>query len=374
MEPLSNKSAKSKASSHRKADAAGGHPASNRVTMTDIARLAGCSQSTVSIVLNNTPGIHISAETRERVMEAASKLKYHGPRRRRLRKAEAAPRYPIAILFDQIASSPEPVQSMDGARDEAWKSGYIVGSYQTSNDRLVEPQTIATVLDLGVVAIIYGTVMTREVTVPAELYEAGVPVVLLNCFSRDRRFPTVIPGEVAGGRTATDALISAGHRRIAHITGEIWMDAANDRLKGYQQALEAADIVFDDSLVLEGNWQTSAGYEKTRELMAMEDPPTAIFCSNDRMAVGCYEALKELGLRIPDDVSVVGYDDEEVSRHLSPPLTTLVLPHREMGRWAVDKALSSIGTTATRHHLVKLECPLVERESIKPPRSPAGSA
>ena len=118
------------------------------------------------------------------------------------------------------------------------------------------------------------------------------------------------------------------------------MDAARDRLRGYRQALATADIPYDPQLVREGNWQTSAGYEHTLALMKLDDPPTAIFCSNDRMAVGCYEALKETGRAIPDDVSVIGYDDEEVARHLSPQLTTLVLPHREMGRWAVEHALA----------------------------------
>ena len=118
------------------------------------------------------------------------------------------------------------------------------------------------------------------------------------------------------------------------------MDAARDRLKGYRQALATADIPYDPALVREGNWQPSAGYEQTNVLMDLPRPPTAIFCSNDRMAVGCYEALKERRLSIPGDVSVIGYDDEEVARHLSPQLTTLVLPHREMGRWAVERGFS----------------------------------
>src|SRR3972149_1279288 len=101
-----------------------------------------------------------------------------------------------------------------------------------------------------------------------------------------------------------------------------------------------AEIACDPELVREGNWQTSAGYEHTHALMGLRDPPTAIFCSNDRMAVGCYQALKERDLAIPGDVSVIGYDDEEGARHLTPQLTTLVLPHREMGRWAIEHALS----------------------------------
>jgi LacI family transcriptional regulator len=142
------------------------------------------------------------------------------------------------------------------------------------------------------------------------------------------------------------------------------MDAARDRLKGYRQALATADIPYDPELVREGNWQISAGYAQTHALMSLRQPPQAIFCSNDRMAVGCYEALKERGLVIPRDVSVIGYDDEEVARHLSPQLTTLVLPHREMGRWAIERALGQPRVAREKHPVTKLECPLIERASI----------
>ena len=182
-------------------------------------------------------------------------------------------------------------------------------------------------------------------------------MVLLNCFTADRHFRSVVPGETAGGRRATEALIAAGHRRIAHITGEMWMDAARDRLRGYREALAAAGIPDDPNLVVEGNWLPSAGYEHTRALMSLPNPPTAIFCANDRMAIGCYEALKELGLRIPDDVSVIGYDDDEVARHLSPLLTTLVLPHRLMGRWAVEQAKTPVDPGREKFPVVRLECP-----------------
>jgi LacI family transcriptional regulator len=221
--------------------------------------------------------------------------------------------------------------------------------------------------------LVYATIMTRKVDVPTRLYEARPPVVLLNCYTEDRAFPSVVPGEVAGGHQATDALIAGGHRRIAIITGELWMDAARDRLKGYRQALATADIPYDPALVREGNWQTSAGYEHTHALMTLARPPTAIFCSNDRMAVGCYEALKERRLAIPQDVSVVGYDDEEVARHLSPQLTTLVLPHREMGRWAVERGFSLARRTREKHPITKLECPLIARASIAPPQGASAS-
>lgn len=335
-----------------------------RVTMTDVARVAGCSQSTVSVVLNNTPGIRISRATRDRVIKGAEQLGYRMMPGRVVTNGRIRQ---IGVVFDRIATSPEAVVSIDGAREAAWATGHVVTVAQTLNDAEMEPNTINALLRNGVDAILYATIMTRKVILPQVLYAARVPVVLLNCYSDDRTFPTVLPGETAGGHRATDALVRAGHRRIAHITGEMWMDAARDRLRGYRQALATADIPYDPNLVREGNWQTSAGYEHTHALMALPDPPTAIFCSNDRMAVGCYEALKERRLDIPRDVSVIGYDDEEVARHLSPQLTTLVLPHREMGRWAIERALSQDRAAAAKNTITKLECPLIERDSIGPP-------
>ena len=342
----------------------GGRSGSKRVTMTDVARLAACSQSTVSVVLNNTPGIRISRTTRERVIRAATELGYEVIRGH----VDFTNRpHQIAVIFDRIATSPEAVVSIDGAREMAWATGHVVAIAETLNDPEMEPTTIEAMLKNGVDAVIYATIMTRKVEVPKALYTAHVPVVLLNCYSDDRAFPSVLPGEVAGGHRATDALIKAGHRRVAIISGEMWMDAARDRLRGYRQSLATADIPYDPALVREGNWQTSAGYEHTHALMELRRPPTAIFCSNDRMAVGCYQALKERGLSIPDDVSVIGYDDEEVARHLSPQLSTLVLPHREMGRWSIERSLSLAPGPLGKQPITKLECPLIERDSIAPP-------
>ncbi|MEE9454924.1 MAG: LacI family DNA-binding transcriptional regulator [Paracoccaceae bacterium] len=338
-----------------------------RVTMTDVAKMAGCSQSTVSIVLNNTPGFAIARDTRERVAKAAKSLGYI---LQKSAQSNGRSSRQIAIIFDFIATSPEAVEAIEGAREAAWRSAHVVSSFQTMNDNKMEELTLETAISNGVDLLIYATIMTREVTVPKLLYDLDRPVVLLNCYSSDRRFQSVIPGEVAGGHLATRTLISAGHQRIAHITGETWMEAAQNRLAGYRQALSSADILFDADLVVNGDWQTSSGYQCTLELLRLDKPPTAIFCSNDRMAVGAYEAIKELGLKIPQDISVIGYDDQEIARHLSPPLTTLVLPHREMGRWAVETGLEKDIPNPQRQQfpLVKLECTLVKRSSVQRPR------
>jgi LacI family transcriptional regulator len=147
------------------------------------------------------------------------------------------------------------------------------------------------------------------------------------------------------------------------------MECAKSRLRGYRNALSSADLPCLEELIYQGDWLPSSGYEGTRAMMAMPKPPTAIFCQNDRMAIGCYEALKELGLSIPQDVSVVGYDDDEVASHLSPPLTTVNLADRALGRWVIDQMFHGPRGEPLRHPLVKLECELVERNSVAPPKA-----
>ncbi|MER8630434.1 LacI family DNA-binding transcriptional regulator [Mesorhizobium opportunistum] len=349
-----------------------------RVTMTDIARAAGCSQATVSFVLNNSPGIKLSQQTRERVIEAARALGYSAPAFSALKMPIAAFEGPvfegpafdgldgvIGFAVDQLATSPEAVVAIEGARQASWNAGNVLLVAQTMGDAVMEPRAIQALTRRGISALIYMTIFTREITAPDYLYGLDIPVILLNCYTADYAFPAVVPSEIAGGQSSTRHLISHGHRRIATITGEPWMQAAQDRLKGYRRALATADIPFDPELVVEGDWSASAGYAATVKLLALKDRPTAIFCQNDRTAIGCYEALKEAGLHIPQDISVVGYDDEEIARHLFPPLTTSILPHMAMGQWAIEQLEAPPAPGRGRYPITKLECPLVERESVR---------
>jgi LacI family transcriptional regulator len=191
-----------------------------------------------------------------------------------------------------------------------------------------------------------------------------IATVLLNCYTADHDLPSFCPAEVNGGYAATQHLIAAGHRRIGFITGEPWMDASRDRLKGYRRALANADIEFDAALLRHGNWEPTAGYERTRELISLPQRPTAIFCGNDMMALGCYEALKEMGLDIPGDVAVVGYDDREIAQYMRPPLTTVLLPHYQMGVEAAEYLIDNAARPALGPMQVKVEGQLVERRSV----------
>jgi LacI family transcriptional regulator len=347
-------------------DRSGREKRRGRPTMTDVARIAGVSQSSVSLVLNQMTGSRISSDTQNRVLEAARQIGYALPAIRR-ETANGAERRTIAYLVDEISTSPHPVINLDGARDFAFEQDFLVAAHVTRSNPELEEATIAAIKrDRSVVGVIYSTIFTRRVTLPKSLDD--MPIVLLNCYTDARKHVAIVPGEVAGGFAATAHLTALGHRRIGFINGEPWMDASVDRLKGYRQALATVDVAFDERLVRSGDWLPLTGYHHTIDLLSMPEPPTAIFCGNDLMAIGAMEAASEAGLRVPDDLSIMGYDDQELARYTHPPLSTLVLPNYEMGQRAAEALLDiAVHGKALRPMTIKIDGPLVPRTSTAAP-------
>ena len=334
-----------------------------RPTMTDVARLAGVSQSSVSLVLNQMSGARISEQTRSKVINAARQIGYELPMARKFIRT-VNDRNVIAYILDEVSTSPHPVINLDGARDFGWEAGFLVSAHVTRSNPELETATIEAIKrDPAVIGIIYSTIFTRKVTLPEAL--EGIPTVLLNCYSADQKFPSIVPAEVTGAFSVAQYLISKGHRRIGFINGEPWMDASMDRLKGYRQALATADIAFDPSITRDGDWLPLKGYLLTLELLRLGKPPSAIFCANDLMAMGAIEAARELNLQVPDDLSIMGYDDHELARYTHPPLTTLILPNYEMGRRAAELLIDmTIQEKIIRPMIYKIDGPLVVRATV----------
>ncbi|MXN64033.1 substrate-binding domain-containing protein [Stappia sp. GBMRC 2046] len=328
--------------------------------MMDVAARAGVSQATVSLVLNGSVGARLTDATKLRVREAANALGYKLVRRAK-KKSPASDKL-IGFVADEVATDPWTPLIFEGAREKALEYGVTMTMAVLRGEGDLKSQLIDQMSKQPHLGLIYATMLTRQVQPPQIFFET--PSVLVNCYDKRRRLPSILPGELLGGRTATEHLIRAGRRRIALINGQHGIDASRDRLRGYRQALSSADIPYDPELVYPGNWEPSAGYEGTMQLMRQDNPPDGIFCANDMMALGCYDALKELGLRIPDDISVVGFDDREVAQFMRPPLTTLVLPHYEMGAVAAELLLDIAGGLSTGHDQIKVECPLVSRNSV----------
>ncbi len=344
-----------------------------RPTMTDIAKLAGVSQSTVSLVINHLSGAKVSRTTRETVLRIARELGYplerhHGRDDKRPGRGKPA-RNLIVYLTDELATSPHAMQTIDGARDGAWEQGCLVAVFATRADPEQEHAVLARMHDHpALLGVIYSTIFTRAVTLPAVL--GNIHTVMLNCHSRDRSHSSVVPAEHAGGHAATSHLIAHGHRRIGFINGEGWIEAAAERLKGYRQALATAGIPYDPALVREGDWQVGSGYEHALGLLAPLDPaqrPSALFCANDLMAVGALDAARELNLAVPTDLSIVGYDDQDLARYTHPPLSTVLLPNYEMGRWAAETLIAETRGARAVGTRFQSDCPLVSRDSVAPP-------
>lgn len=330
-----------------------------RATMIDIAQRAGVSQATVSLVLGGVKNARISEDTREKVRQIADEMGY-------IRKpgiVRGSDVKVIGLLIDEVLATPFAAQFIEGARLEAGKQGALIAVYCTGGDAQVEAAALELLAATSLVGVLYTTLMTRTVRPPAQL--AKVPTILLNCHAAGGEFATVVPADVTGAFTATEALIRAGHRRIAHIAGEGWGEAARDRTLGYRRALASHDIAFAPELLAGPAWTVASGHEITLQLLDLPLPPTGIFCFNDRVALGCYEALAERGLRVPEDISVIGFDNDDLAATLRPPLTTMILPHEEMARWAVSELLDRLAQgheAATRR--VKIECDIIERGSV----------
>jgi LacI family transcriptional regulator len=239
----------------------------------------------------------------------------------------------------------------------------VLLSVDTYNDSSLESAAIDMMRSYRVRGVIYASMYHRVVELPPAL--ADVPTVVVNAQEATDSVPSFFPDEELGGYTATRLLLDAGHRRIAMIniqspTSDL--PAGIGRLAGYRRALTGAGVPFDPRLVRYGTGEVDDGLALTRDLMTTAEPPSAIFCGNDRTAWGAYRALESLGLHVPGDCSVVGFDNQQtLAPHLDPGLTTLALPFEQMARDALRALLSPTAGEPADH---PIECSLVPRDSV----------
>jgi LacI family transcriptional regulator len=241
----------------------------------------------------------------------------------------------------------------------------------TERDPDVEARAIDTMLARQVDAIIYATMWHQVVEPPEGLRE--VNWVALDSRTTDPQDSWVVPDDELGGYTATRHLIEHGHRRIGYVRERNPYPADPERFAGYQRALAEVGIDLDPELVVTDHNDPFGGHAAAARLLELPEPPTAIQCYTDRMAMGAYRAIRRAGLRIPEDISVIGYDNQDqIAPWLDPPLTTIQLPHEAMGRWAVEHLHRVLSGEAEGPQQRRMECPLVVRESVAPPRDGAG--
>jgi LacI family transcriptional regulator len=344
-----------------------------RPRIKDVAASAGVSASTVSVVLNGVPSARVSIETRRRVLTAADNLGYATSaisRSLRIRRTRS-----VGLVTDVIASSSTSGRLIQGAQKAADRAGHLLIMANVNADSQLEPRALTGLYAQQVDGIIYATRCHRVVELPAMLDVHRL--VLLNCRSAAGTVPYAVPDEYGGALLATRELIGRGHRRIAFVTEGASTPAAADRQAGYCAALKAVRLPARRARVVADTPDAAGGYRAGLRLLTGHPRPTAVFCFNDRVAMGVYQAVHERGLRIPDDVSVVGFEDQPLlADALHPRLTAVTLPQQAMGEWAVRAMLDLIdgrhgdGATGPQraYRYVVQPCLLVRRESVGPPR------
>ena len=337
---------------------------SKRLTMVEIAKEAGVSTTTVSKVLNQLPGV--GAQTRARIQQVVEQNDYvQNHAARHLRKGQSG-------LIDLVIMRLEggyDLAIMHGVQDAFSESGHRLVVFATNEDETTERLWLRRMLDQSTDGVLL-LLPYEQVGIPNALMAQNIPFVAIGDRNEPTTaFPTISSTIWLGGYTATEYLISLGHRRIGIITCPLHLTTSRARLAGYREALERAGIAVDPALIHEGNYLLGDGVRQTHALLDLPDPPTAIFAGNDAQATGVYQALYERNIRVPDEMSVVGFDDVMYTAQMSPPLTTVHQPLVEMGRMAANMLLRLISGFSLDSNHVELSTSLVVRESCAAPRT-----
>ena len=317
-----------------------------RVTLADVARHAGVSRTAASLVLSGRGReLRISSSVEQRVLKAAEELQYR-PNIVSVGLRTGSSRT-IGFVSDTVATSRLAGDMIKGALEAARERGVLLFIGETEGELELERSLLQAMHDRQVDGVVFASMFTRKVAVPKGL-TAG-PAVLLNALpKRSCSLPSVLPDEIGAGRAAARLLLDAGHRDGIHLIGAgprvrdvpPEAHAGIERLTGIREVLTAAGVKPASGRVC-ADWQPEYGYEATHDLLDHERP-RALICLNDRLSLGAYQALDDFGLKVPHDVSVVSFDDHPIATWIRPRLTTVALPHYELGRVAVDVLFTEI--------------------------------
>jgi LacI family transcriptional regulator len=340
-----------------------------RITHRDVAQLAGVSNAVVSYVINNGPR-GTSPEVRERVLRAIAELDYHPSALARSLSAQrthtigyiASDYYPMLVFTSPYSSG-----ILTGLVTETKTQGYYLMVYPIGVDEdLGQLQSLLRSGRLD--GVVVRLVQESPVTDPLleMIASVRIPCVCIEQAGHPRfNFCAVTFDDLGGAYRATSYLVERGHRRIAHIQGDLRYASARSRRDGYEQALADAGLPQDESLILGGTWEPQDASQATQQLLGLDPPPTAIFAANDSFAFAAIEILRARGLRVPDDMGVIGFDDIPLAQEMTPALTSVRIPLVELGQRAANIALRLLDNeTAANQQSETLSVELIQRGTV----------
>ncbi len=332
---------------------------SGSITIVDVARESGVSYSTVSRVLNGFE--HVKESTRQRVLEAADRLGYVA--NMQARSLAGGKTNVVGLLVPNLDNG-YIAEIVSGADEELFRANYNMMLYTTRRYQDREEAYVKSIYN-GMTDGLVLIVPLTPIKYLQVLQNQNFPYVLVDQSDPTNKSNVVDSTNWQGAYDATTYLIQLGHRKIAHITGLEGLSSATDRLDGYKTALSDNNIAIRDEYIVYGNFYQTLGYECGSQLVTLDDPPTAIFAASDLTALGAMEAVRDHGLSIPEDISIIGFDDIPQSVITYPKLTTVRQSLRQMGRVAVKLLLEQMGNSEHTARRITLSTELVERESTK---------
>ena len=328
------------------------------VTLKDVAREAGVNLSTASRSLSGAYGVH--PHTRERVLGIARRMNY---RLNRVARGLVTGRsHTLAVIVSDIRN-PFFAEVARGAEDAAYAASCDLVLCNSDLDTAKQVRYIDSLLAKRVDGILMNSVSVLTNVQQDQLATCGVPVILLNRSSTRKRFSTILAENMEGGALAARYLISLGHRKLIHLTGPSQHGNLTDRTKGFLKVVQNAAL--PDPIVFRGQHTFQGGYEMAKKALAKNRTGTAVFAANDVIAFGFIRAALESGVRIPDELSIVGFDNIETSQITCPPLTTIHQPKYEIGKAAVEMLLEMAASERyePEHRVIGVR--LVERQSCR---------
>jgi LacI family transcriptional regulator len=327
------------------------------ITLNELAKASGYSVSTVSRALNDS-GHPVNDETRERILTIANELGYRPNMIARGLKMDRT--FTVGIITDNIVSPFTPL-IIRGIQDHLKQHNYHSVIINADWDPDAETEAIHQLISRSMDGIIF--VESRLHGANPTLDLANKPYVFVHRLFSGTYGNSVLVDERYGAHLAIEHLVGLGHKRIAFINGPHGWDASANRLVGYQEALTQLGIPYDPELVEEGTWEVQSGYPAAKKFLALAQQPTAIFAANDLMALGAIYAIQDAGLRVPEDIALVGYDDREITSITRPTITTISLPCYEMGQTSAQLLLNLIENQKEMEGPVRIQGKLIIRES-----------
>lgn len=326
--------------------------------MKDVARLAGVSTSTVSHVINSDR--FVSDAVREKVEAAVRALNYAPSALARSLKLNQT--HTIGMLLS-TSSNPFYSELVRGVERSCFERGYSLVLCNTEGDEQRMNSYLETLLQKRVDGLLLLCTETHQPSAEIMRRCPGIPTVMMDWALLEGECDLIQDNSLLGGDIATRHLLNKGYTRIACITGPLDKSPARLRLEGYRSAMQRAGIAVPQEYEIIADFEFAGGFHAMNILLALREPPQAVFVGNDAMAVGAYQALWQAGLSIPGDMALVGYDDIEFARYMTPPLTTIHQPKDELGELAIDVLIHRIAQPELAQQRLQLTPELVERGS-----------